>query len=165
MSARYSKTPPQEGSVIMKAQEVHAILIEVLGPEMRRLGFRRLSGPAAGWYRAENPVYLLVYSHISWTGFDDNYGSWFSLEFAYASSTRKNSILKTVFSHSPLLTASQKDDLTKVEDEARADIPVFKPSGEYHGELRYYNSRHVRDYAAILAEAMESMLTTLKKSD
>ena len=149
----------------MKAQEVHDILIEILGPEMRRLGFRRLSGSAAGWYRAENPVYLLVYSHISWTGFDDNYGNWFALEFAYASSTRKNAIIKTVVRHSALLTASQKNDLTMVQDEARADIPVFNPSGEYHGELRYYNSRHVRDYAAIMAEAMEAMLTVFKKSD
>ena len=155
--------PRLERVAIMLAPEVHKILREVLGPEMKRLGFRRLSGSNAGWYRAGPPRYLLVYAYISWIGFNEQYGNWFALEFAYANEPKMSSILSPVRRDGELLTGRQMSELALIEDQARAAIPALKPTGEFSSMLYYY-PQHVRAYAQILAGAMESMLEAFQKS-
>src|SRR5476651_2012247 len=111
-----------ERVVILLAPEVHRILRAVLGPEMKRLGFRRLNGSNAGWYREDPPKYLLVYTYISWIGFDEQRGNWFALEFAYASEPKTSAIYSAVRRGGELLAGSYISELALIEDQARVVI-------------------------------------------
>ena len=147
----------------MKADEVHKIMIKVLGPKMKEMGFKRTKSSTAGWFIPYKGKLIFIKIRLSWTGYDVQYGNCLVIDAGLSNSERLSDFIEF---DRPLydLNEGQKQKLLAVQNKAREIIPALGPARRFNDCCDYYNAEHIEAYAHIFCEFMPTILENYKKN-